>query len=104
MEVTTVVMTRDRWADLRGSLPHHRGPVVLVDGLWLLSRYEDAPSDSGATIWSAAATLILKFVHHEQLQALTKLRTHDVAAERCEQRPVATVEAVGFERLIEWVD
>jgi GT2 family glycosyltransferase len=31
VEVTTVVMTRDRWADLRRSLPHHVGPVILVD-------------------------------------------------------------------------
>jgi GT2 family glycosyltransferase len=31
MDVTTVVMTRDRWPDLRRSLPHHTGPVVLVD-------------------------------------------------------------------------
>jgi GT2 family glycosyltransferase len=29
--VTTVVMTRDRWPDLAVSLPHHEGPVVLVD-------------------------------------------------------------------------
>lgn len=29
--VTTVVMTRDRWEDLRTSLPRHHGPVVLVD-------------------------------------------------------------------------
>lgn len=29
--VTTVVMTRDRWPDLRRSLPHHQGPVVVVD-------------------------------------------------------------------------
>jgi GT2 family glycosyltransferase len=29
--VTTVVMTRDRWPDLSTSLPHHEGPVVLVD-------------------------------------------------------------------------
>jgi GT2 family glycosyltransferase len=29
--VTTVVVTRDRWPDLRRSLPHHTGPVVLVD-------------------------------------------------------------------------
>jgi GT2 family glycosyltransferase len=29
--VTVVVMTRDRWPDLAGSLPHHEGPVVLVD-------------------------------------------------------------------------
>jgi GT2 family glycosyltransferase len=30
-DVTVVVMTRDRWPDLRGSLPHHEGPVILVD-------------------------------------------------------------------------
>ena len=30
-EVTTVVATRNRWADLRTSLPRHRGGVVLVD-------------------------------------------------------------------------
>ncbi|MGN6250824.1 MAG: glycosyltransferase family 2 protein [Marmoricola sp.] len=29
--VTTVVMTRDRWPQLQRSLPHHTGPVVLVD-------------------------------------------------------------------------
>jgi len=29
--VTVVVMTRDRWPDLQRSLPHHEGPVVLVD-------------------------------------------------------------------------
>jgi len=29
--VTVVVMTRDRWPDLRRSLLHHEGPVVLVD-------------------------------------------------------------------------
>ena len=29
--VTTVVVTRDRWPDLRRSLPHHESPVVLVD-------------------------------------------------------------------------
>ena len=29
--VTTVVMTRDRWPDLRQSLAYHEGPVVLVD-------------------------------------------------------------------------
>ena len=29
--VTTVVMTRDRWPDLRRSLPQHEPPVVLVD-------------------------------------------------------------------------
>jgi GT2 family glycosyltransferase len=29
--VTTVVITRDRSADLQRSLPHHRGPVILVD-------------------------------------------------------------------------
>jgi len=29
--VTVVVMTRDRWADLRTSLPRHEAPVVLVD-------------------------------------------------------------------------
>lgn len=29
--VTTVVVTRDRWPDLRESLPRHRDPVVLVD-------------------------------------------------------------------------
>jgi len=29
--VTTVVMTRDRWPDLARSLPHHEGPVILVD-------------------------------------------------------------------------
>ena len=31
MDVTTVVMTRDRWPDLQRSLPHHHGPVILVD-------------------------------------------------------------------------
>jgi len=30
-EVTTVVATRNRWTDLRTSLPRHRGDVVLVD-------------------------------------------------------------------------
>lgn len=29
--VTTVVMTRDRWPDLRESLPVHDGPVIVVD-------------------------------------------------------------------------
>ena len=29
--VTVVVMTRNRWPDLQQSLPHHEGPVVLVD-------------------------------------------------------------------------
>ncbi|WP_435741287.1 glycosyltransferase family 2 protein [Nocardioides sp. SYSU DS0663] len=29
--VTTVIATRDRWPDLQVSLPHHEGPVVLVD-------------------------------------------------------------------------
>lgn len=29
--VTTVVISRDRWPDLQGSLPHHEPPVVLVD-------------------------------------------------------------------------
>ena len=29
--VTVVVATRDRWQDLQRSLPHHSGPVVLVD-------------------------------------------------------------------------
>lgn len=29
--VTVVVMTRDRWSDLQGSLPRHEAPVVLVD-------------------------------------------------------------------------
>ena len=29
--VTTVVVTRDRWPDLRSSLPRHEGPVILVD-------------------------------------------------------------------------
>jgi len=29
--VTTVVMTRDRWPDLRRSLPRHEPPVVVVD-------------------------------------------------------------------------
>ena len=29
--VTVVVMTMDRWPDLRQSLPRHAGPVVLVD-------------------------------------------------------------------------
>jgi GT2 family glycosyltransferase len=29
--VTTVVMTLDRWTDLERSLPHHEGPVILVD-------------------------------------------------------------------------
>jgi GT2 family glycosyltransferase len=29
--VTTVVMTRDRWPDLRRSLPRHDGPVIVVD-------------------------------------------------------------------------
>ena len=30
-QVTVVVMTRDRWPDLASSLPHHEGPVILVD-------------------------------------------------------------------------
>jgi GT2 family glycosyltransferase len=30
-EVTTVVITRNRWHDLRSTLPRHEGPVVLVD-------------------------------------------------------------------------
>jgi GT2 family glycosyltransferase len=29
--VTTVVITRNRWGDLRASLPRHRGAVVVVD-------------------------------------------------------------------------
>lgn len=29
--VTTVVMTRDRWSDLRNTLPRHESPVILVD-------------------------------------------------------------------------
>jgi GT2 family glycosyltransferase len=29
--VTVVVMTRDRWPDLRTTLPRHAGPVVVVD-------------------------------------------------------------------------
>lgn len=29
--VTVVVMTRDRWPDLQGSLPRHEAPVILVD-------------------------------------------------------------------------
>jgi GT2 family glycosyltransferase len=29
--VTVVVMTRDRWPDLRSSLPRHEAPVILVD-------------------------------------------------------------------------
>ena len=29
--VTTVVATRNRWPDLRHSLPRHTGPVILVD-------------------------------------------------------------------------
>lgn len=29
--VTVVVMTRDRWPDLRRSLAHHEAPVILVD-------------------------------------------------------------------------
>jgi GT2 family glycosyltransferase len=29
--VTVVVMTRDRWSDLRTSLPRHEAPVILVD-------------------------------------------------------------------------
>jgi GT2 family glycosyltransferase len=29
--VTVVVMTRDRWSDLRATLPRHEAPVVLVD-------------------------------------------------------------------------
>jgi GT2 family glycosyltransferase len=28
---TVVVMTRDRWPDLRGSLPQHEAPVIVVD-------------------------------------------------------------------------
>jgi GT2 family glycosyltransferase len=31
VQVTTVVMTRDRWRDLRRSLPRHQGPVIVVD-------------------------------------------------------------------------
>jgi GT2 family glycosyltransferase len=30
-QVTTVVMTRDRWPDLQRSLPRHAAPVILVD-------------------------------------------------------------------------
>lgn len=30
-KVTVVVMTRDRWPDLRTSLPRHEAPVILVD-------------------------------------------------------------------------
>jgi GT2 family glycosyltransferase len=30
-DVTVVVMTRDRWEDLRTTLPRHEAPVVLVD-------------------------------------------------------------------------
>ena len=30
-DVSTVVMTRERWSDLVGSLPRHDGPVILVD-------------------------------------------------------------------------
>jgi GT2 family glycosyltransferase len=30
-QVTVVVMTRDRWPDLRTTLPRHQGPVILVD-------------------------------------------------------------------------
>ena len=30
-DVSTVVMTRERWSDLAGSLPRHTGPVILVD-------------------------------------------------------------------------
>jgi GT2 family glycosyltransferase len=30
-EVTVVVMTRDRWPDLRRSLPRHEAPVIVVD-------------------------------------------------------------------------
>jgi len=29
--VTIVVMTRDRWPDLQGSLPRHEAPVILID-------------------------------------------------------------------------
>jgi GT2 family glycosyltransferase len=29
--VTIVVMTRDRWPDLQGTLPRHEAPVILVD-------------------------------------------------------------------------
>src|SRR3954451_4572600 len=29
--ITVVVMTRDRWSDLRRSLPRHEAPVILVD-------------------------------------------------------------------------
>lgn len=29
--VTTVVMTRNRWADLEETLPRHQGPVIVVD-------------------------------------------------------------------------
>jgi GT2 family glycosyltransferase len=31
LPVTTVVMTRNRWPDLRTSLPRHHGPVLVVD-------------------------------------------------------------------------
>src|SRR4051812_31562735 len=31
LQVTTVVMTRNRWPDLRTSLPRHEGPVLVVD-------------------------------------------------------------------------
>lgn len=30
-EVTTVVMARDGWPELEHSLPHHAGPVILID-------------------------------------------------------------------------
>lgn len=30
-DVTVVVITRNRWPDLRESLPHHRCPVILLD-------------------------------------------------------------------------
>jgi GT2 family glycosyltransferase len=30
-QVTTVVMTRDRWPELRATLGRHRGPVIVVD-------------------------------------------------------------------------
>lgn len=30
-DVTVVIMTRDRWADLQHTLPRHEAPVILVD-------------------------------------------------------------------------
>ncbi|MDT0261629.1 glycosyltransferase family 2 protein [Jatrophihabitans lederbergiae] len=31
VDVTVIIATRDRWQQLRRSLPHHEGPVILLD-------------------------------------------------------------------------